>query len=202
MGETMSRRDEKGATLLLELLQLGEDDESLSRFRARLPARSLALSELRAVRRAVLLLAEGLEGGVAARASLQTAAELLQSSTTSIWPESEASPESTTVPTIGDGSIEASTEAIRPAAALARHVLEVDGRRMTLPEYAALCATCGAFPDRVRETHAKFGVSNDAARRRLDEAWQRCFAEHGDLEELWRALRAQFRSWLVQYGQL
>ena len=196
----MSGSDDQGATILLELLQLGEDDESLARFRARSP--SLALSELRAIRRAVLLLAEGLERGSSARTSMQTAAELLQSAATSIWPESEASPESSTVPTIGDASMEASTEAIRPAASLARHVLEVDGRRMTLPEYAALCATCGAFPDRVRETHAKFGVSNDAARRRLDEAWQQCFAEDGNLEELWRALRAQFRSWLVQYGQL
>jgi hypothetical protein len=192
----------EGATLLLELLQLGEGDVALLAWRERMPGRALGLPELRALRRAVLLLSEALyrsEG----RTLMHTAAELLHSAASGGWRgPNETSPESSTVPTFGETAQEADTRALRSPLALARHSLEVDGRRMSLPEYAALSAACGAFPDRVRETHAKFGVSDDAARRRLDEAWQKCFSEDGELEELWRTLRSQFRAWLVQYGQL
>src|SRR5262245_24624551 len=124
MGERMG---DEGASLLIQLLQLGEDDEALALFRRRSVA-SLELAELRAIRRAVLLLAEALAAGEAAHTLMHTAAELLQTV--------GGSPESTTVPTMGEASL--STEVIRSPAALAKHALSVDGRRMTLPEYAAL----------------------------------------------------------------
>jgi len=71
---------------------------------------------------------------------------------------------------------------------------------LTLAQYAALCAACGALPDRVHETHAKFGLPDAAAREELDSAWQQHFDTDPNAHHLWQVLLKQFRAWLVQYG--
>ena len=71
---------------------------------------------------------------------------------------------------------------------------------MTLPRYAAMCASCRAFPERVAETHAKFGIQGQAARLALDEAWRGRFEADPRLEELYRALLTRMSGWLTRYG--
>ena len=88
------------------------------------------------------------------------------------------------------------------AETMAKREVQVAGRSMSAPVYAVLCATCGAFPDRVSETHAKFGIADHEAREALDDAWQRVFDEEPRLRELWDALFKQFRAWLIQYGSV
>jgi hypothetical protein len=69
---------------------------------------------------------------------------------------------------------------------------------MTVVSYAALCASCQAMPQRVAETHAKFGVTDGAARDSLDAVWKAKLAEDDRLHALWAALTDQFRSWLLE----
>lgn len=68
---------------------------------------------------------------------------------------------------------------------------------MTLVSYAALTASCDALPMRVGETHAKFGITDSAARRSLDAAWKATLDEDPRLLALWSTLHQQFKSWLT-----
>jgi hypothetical protein len=71
---------------------------------------------------------------------------------------------------------------------------------MTLSHYAALCASCGAFPLRIDETHTRFGLADRAARKTLDEAWRKRFDTDPREQQLYDALFTRFRAWLVQFG--
>ncbi|MCA9621986.1 MAG: hypothetical protein KC731_23345, partial [Myxococcales bacterium] len=91
----------------------------------------------------------------------------------------------------------AGTVTLQTGAELA-HV-QVPGSNLSLTTYAALCATCGAFPARVAETYLKFGIADHEARRAIDEAWQAHFQRQPEARRLWQALFLKFRAWLVQY---
>src|SRR5690606_29956843 len=80
-----------------------------------------------------------------------------------------------------------SLTALRPEA-LANAGVAVDGLHISLAEYAALSAACGALPRRRRETHAKFGIADDAMRGRLDDAWEQRFVAEPELRQLWELL--------------
>lgn len=70
---------------------------------------------------------------------------------------------------------------------------------MTVVSYAAFCASCEAMPQRLAETHAKFGVIGENARASLDDAWRRKLDEDARLHDLWQALTDQFRTWLTMH---
>jgi hypothetical protein len=66
--------------------------------------------------------------------------------------------------------------------------------------YAALCASCAEFPDRVLATLAGYGVRDEAARADLDEHWQDRFDDDPALLEKWEQLFAHFRASLRRRG--
>jgi hypothetical protein len=68
---------------------------------------------------------------------------------------------------------------------------------MTVVSYAALCASCEAMPQRLAETHAKFGITDSAARESLDAVWRSKLEEDARLHALWSALTEQFKTWLI-----
>ncbi len=67
---------------------------------------------------------------------------------------------------------------------------------MTVVSYAALTASCEVMPQRVAATHAKFGVTDSAARGMLDAAWRTKLERDPRLQALFNALRHQFSAWL------
>ena len=72
---------------------------------------------------------------------------------------------------------------------------------MPVEHYAALCALCGVFPERLTDTHARFGIEDNATRNQLDELWQTRFTKNSSLHQLWSVLFAQFRQWLTLHGR-
>ncbi|MEQ9323838.1 MAG: hypothetical protein RIF41_32035, partial [Polyangiaceae bacterium] len=73
---------------------------------------------------------------------------------------------------------------------------------LSLTDYAALCAICGAFPAHLSDTYLRFGLRDHAERYALDEIWHAHFAQRPEAQILYKALFNQFRSWLTQYGRL
>jgi hypothetical protein len=178
------------AELAILLLVNEGSDEALAALRAEQPAvASSSLDDLRAARQLLQLVAAALEGR--RLEEMRRAAAVVE--------ERGGSVESTTFSVDGPTVRESARE--RPEER-AHAFVEIDERRITLTEYAALSAACGAFPRRLREMHARFGIADEAARRRLDEAWTARFGEDALLEQLWQTLRAQLRAWLVQYGEI
>lgn len=92
----------------------------------------------------------------------------------------------------------------RPAAiggaALAH--MTIPDSALSLTDYAALCAICGAFPAHLSDTYLRFGLRDHTERYSLDEAWHAHFANQPEAQALWKSLFTQFRSWLTQYGRL
>ncbi len=67
----------------------------------------------------------------------------------------------------------------------------------TLSRYAAFCAACAAFPERVADTQHQYGIDGAAARRALDDHFGARFDADADELEQWERLVAQFRGQLV-----
>ena len=135
-------------------------------------------------------------------------------------PVSAAAPLSPSSPiTLDDGDVVSTTG---PAIAATRSVLPFDEDKtqqhksatettapfdnkaltaMPVERYAALCALCGVFPERLTETHARFGIEDNDTRQKLDALWHGRFSKNTSLHQLWGVLFAQFRQWLPLYGR-
>ena len=64
---------------------------------------------------------------------------------------------------------------------------------VSVAKYAALCASCAAFPDRAAATLQQYGVTDETGRVALDEIWQDRFDEDPSLLQSWESLYAHFR---------
>jgi hypothetical protein len=64
--------------------------------------------------------------------------------------------------------------------------------------YAALCAACAAYPQRIAETLREYGIASDHERTRIDAAWQDRFDDDPALQQQWERLFHQFRAQLAQ----
>jgi hypothetical protein len=218
------------ASLVSELMTAGDDEDALASFRGKRMGQgpSVSVDQLRTARDVLLTLAATIEGGDEARwLALSEAAEQLgvreprgyEADPESIQSDGEdmlptqkpAASEPPTVarPRLGSAGLlpktvaHASSDELGLAAeTMAKREVPFAGRSMSAPVYAVLCASCGAFPKRVREIHAKFGIPNQQTRQALDDEWQRCFDEEPRLRELWDALFTQFRTWLIKYGHV
>jgi hypothetical protein len=181
------------ASLVSSLMSTTDSDEALSEFRREnMGADSdMSLEQLRTARHVLQALALG-----AGEEQLDADDER----PTEKPPESDLPPTLARPPLAKPAAPPSIDELALAAEIMAKREVPFEGRSMSAPVYAVLCATCGAFPGRVRETHAKFGIPNEEVRSTLDDAWQRCFDEEPRLRELWDALFKQFRAWLIQYG--
>ncbi|MCA9620239.1 MAG: hypothetical protein KC731_14555 [Myxococcales bacterium] len=65
--------------------------------------------------------------------------------------------------------------------------------------YAALCAVTEVVPHYAAVTHAAYGLSGDASRRALDQAWRQRLQSDPAALELWHALRGQFAYWMRRH---
>ena len=70
----------------------------------------------------------------------------------------------------------------------------------SVAKYAAFCASCAEFPDRLPQTMAGYGVPNDAARAALDQQWQDRFDDDEALLAKWEELFQSFRTSLRALG--
>jgi hypothetical protein len=70
----------------------------------------------------------------------------------------------------------------------------------SVAKYAAFCAACAEFPDRLPQTMAGYGVPDDAARAALDRQWQDRFDDDADLLTKWEELFQSFRTSLRALG--
>ena len=70
--------------------------------------------------------------------------------------------------------------------------------RLTLESYASLCAELSVYPDRAADILGKYGVTDDEARRAVDDDWGARLAENADTREEWERLRATHEGWLRQ----
>lgn len=80
--------------------------------------------------------------------------------------------------------------------------MTIAGSTLSLTDYAALCAICGAFPAHLSDTYLRFGLRDHTERYALDEIWHARFAEQPEAQALYKSLFTQFRAWLTQYGRL
>jgi hypothetical protein len=64
--------------------------------------------------------------------------------------------------------------------------------------YAALCARCAAFPDRVAATQLEYGIGSVLERCSIDEHWQDRFDEDPALHREWERLCALYLGQLVR----
>jgi hypothetical protein len=70
----------------------------------------------------------------------------------------------------------------------------------TVSKYAAFCAACAAFPDRVLQTQQQYGLADATARARLDDWWANRFDDDPGLQEQWERMFSQFREQLRRQG--
>jgi len=66
----------------------------------------------------------------------------------------------------------------------------------SLAKYAAFCAACAGFPDRVPDTEQQYGIVSPQHRRYVDDTWQDRMDTDPSLQEQWEELFARFRSQL------
>lgn len=69
----------------------------------------------------------------------------------------------------------------------------LDFSAWTVSKYAAFCAACSVYPDRVQQTQHDYGIGDDACRRRLDDHWSDVFDDDGAAHQQWEQLVRQFR---------
>lgn len=69
---------------------------------------------------------------------------------------------------------------------------------MDLDQYAVLCAWTEARPDRRQALHDKFGVADEAARTRLDAAFEERFREDASLRLAFASRMRMHLSWIRQ----
>jgi len=67
-------------------------------------------------------------------------------------------------------------------------------QQWTVSRYAAFCAACSAFPDRVAQTQSEYGIADEASRRALDDHWADMFDDDASLQQQWERLFQQFRA--------
>lgn len=65
--------------------------------------------------------------------------------------------------------------------------------QQSVAKYAAFCAACAAFPDRIALTQREYGIANDFQRVNIDTLWQDRFDERPDLQREWERLFAHYR---------
>jgi hypothetical protein len=183
------------AALLTALMEAG-DETALRRLGEEL---GVALDDLRGARGVVAIVLDALDGDAQAVAWVRRAAALARDDEDdTVRPPAQAT---SPPPERAHGVAPLSVGVLQGhAEELVRAAVELDNRSMRVVEYAVLCAACGAFPTRRREWHARFGVTDDDARRHLDDAWERRFESEPAVRELWDLLLRRFRAWLVQYG--
>jgi len=80
-----------------------------------------------------------------------------------------------------------------PAGDLADGGAEAGSVFESVARYAAFCAACAEFPDRIAQTRSGYGVTDDEARAALDGAWQDRFDDDPELLGRWEQLFGSFR---------
>jgi len=70
--------------------------------------------------------------------------------------------------------------------------------RLTFQAYASLCAELALHPEEAEAILRKYNITNEAARRALDEEWQARFSAHPDTQAQWRALVISYREYLLR----
>jgi len=63
----------------------------------------------------------------------------------------------------------------------------------SVAKYAAFCAACAEFPDRLADTMAGYGIGDVAQRAALDQLWQDRFDDEPEVMSKWEELFAHFR---------
>jgi len=69
----------------------------------------------------------------------------------------------------------------------------------SVAKYAAFCAACAEFPERLAETLAGYGIRDAAERAAVDQAWQDRFDDEPDAMTKWEELFAHFRGSLRKH---
>lgn len=69
---------------------------------------------------------------------------------------------------------------------------------LTLAQYASLSAELGADPHNAPSILARYGVADDAARRKIADAWNEILLRDAAQRARWMQLTLEFRAWLSQ----
>ncbi len=72
---------------------------------------------------------------------------------------------------------------------------------LTLDAYASLCAELAVFPLKFVDILRKYGVTDDAMKRGLDQHWRDLFTTAPPLHEEWQRKTAGFCEWLRRAGE-
>ncbi len=80
----------------------------------------------------------------------------------------------------------------RPPPPPQRQAAQPDLSGWSVSRYASFCAACAAFPTRVAQTQAEYGLPDDASRARLDDMWQDRFDDDPTLQTQWEQTFRQF----------
>jgi len=83
-----------------------------------------------------------------------------------------------------------------PAAAPATPLAPAGPTRLTLEQYASVCAEIAVAPREARQIRAKYGMPDDATWSATDGAWQQRLSRDPALKARWIELASQFRDWL------
>jgi primosomal protein N'' len=70
--------------------------------------------------------------------------------------------------------------------------------RWTTQQYASLCAELSVFQAHSREVLARYHLEDDAARRRLDQDWERRVASDPQLGQEIQRLYTAYRAYLIK----
>jgi hypothetical protein len=69
---------------------------------------------------------------------------------------------------------------------------------LTLEQYASLWAELAMFPERSASVLARYGLPDEDARKKLNDAWGKRFMKQPALRRTWMELCARYREWLQQ----
>lgn len=69
------------------------------------------------------------------------------------------------------------------------------GPDLELPNYAALCAACGVFPERQEEIERRYGILDEHDRKQLHGRYRKLFALVREEEREWERLVARYVDW-------
>lgn len=71
---------------------------------------------------------------------------------------------------------------------------------LTLQQYASLWAELAMYPERVGAVLRRYGLPDEEARKKLNEAWGRRFLKEPAMRRSWMELCARYREWLQKQG--
>ncbi len=73
---------------------------------------------------------------------------------------------------------------------------------LNLQQYASLWAELAMYPERLGAVLTRYGLPDEDARKKLNEAWGRRFLKEPSMRRTWMELCARYREWLKTQGSL